>query len=349
MFVVADRASSFAVPANRISPTSAKWWNFSSSALPSSPTHPTKVPAQMFRFRSKKPERASLHYVGICGATSSCVDGVLRYVQYGDKLGSAALLTHSCEHAFLLTINNGEQVAVKSGFTSGYRGTGPRGLAFVLTVLERHGCEIEEFLVGRDFLNRLNTTSLLESDLDYIQRANPVRPLNWHEYVFAVDPEYKNHYGRIRSHYPEVMPFGLIDQRVEDLAIEFFDDQDRAISIGYRRLEDVVRRRTGVESVSGVKLFSKAFNGEDSILTWDTVDPAEQKGMAALFSGAWMAFRNNRAHREKPSRNSSPLREFYLLNELFVLESKAKRRDGQEPKEETIFEQLLREAKSIDG
>src|SRR5690606_40962373 len=63
------------------------------------------------------------------------------------------------------------------------------------------------------------------------------------------------------------------------------------------------------------KLFAQVFQGENATLTWDVPNSAEIKGRINLFTGAYMAFRNARAHREKDEKLIHQYREFLLINE----------------------------------
>ena len=74
---------------------------------------------------------------------------------------------------------------------------------------------------------------------------------------------------------------------------------------------------------NGVKLFAKAFQVDDSVLCWENLDSGESKGRASLFTSVYMAYRNNRAHQEPRHNVSDDIREFMLVNQLFVLESEA--------------------------
>jgi hypothetical protein len=107
-----------------------------------------------------------------------------------------------------------------------------------------------------------------------------------------------------------------------DLAVRFHEDEDRSIVAAYRRLEDLVRRRTNIVE-SGTRLFSQAFLSERSPLTWEVRDINEAKARANMFTAIFGAFRNARMHREQKQRPADALREFLLVNELFLLESSA--------------------------
>lgn len=73
----------------------------------------------------------------------------------------------------------------------------------------------------------------------------------------------------------------------------------------------------------GSRLFSKAFQGEDSVLEWKGIDQVEQGGRAVLFGAIYRAYRNPRAHKELDKGMSESLREFLLINQLFILEAQS--------------------------
>jgi uncharacterized protein (TIGR02391 family) len=129
------------------------------------------------------------------------------------------------------------------------------------------------------------------------------------------------------------MPFGILDPRLADLALDFHAAPDRVLLDGFRRLEDRIRERTGLAE-HGTKLFSQAFAGDDSRLVWnmpsnargaerDLIEKGEQAGRAQLFTGAYQAFRNPRAHRTLNHSAAEALSEFLVLNQLFRFEAEA--------------------------
>lgn len=282
---------------------------------------------------------AGIQYVGFAGISSSCLDAIMRLMQFGDKIHSAKLLTcigeHSKKHCFLLVINHDELVAVKTGFSSGYRGEGPAALSAALQLLERHGAELEEYEVSVDVIARVEQSCLTRQDIDSIEALRPYRPTRWYEYVIDQDEpvshfdqkEYLNKDNEaLLRRFPKVMPFGIVDSRLYDLALSFDAQPDSSIMSGYRRLEDIVRERTGL-SESNTKLFAKAFQGEEAILYWaDIDDTGEHTGRASLFTAIFMAFRNRRAHREPDPYAGGSLQEFLLLNQLYCLEKEAIKR-----------------------
>ena len=68
---------------------------------------------------------------------------------------------------------------------------------------------------------------------------------------------------------------------------------------------------------------SAAFLGNTAKLTWHLDETSESLGRGNLFVGAFMAYRNHRAHREPMNEPAYALDEFLLLNHLFCLERQA--------------------------
>jgi len=168
---------------------------------------------------------------------------------------------------------------------------------------------------------RLDSSSLTVSDIDKLDAARPVRPTRWHEYVFKDDWENKDK-GAVWKEFHPVIPFAIIDSRIISLAISFWEGPDDRLVTGYRRLEDIVRKRTGLDE-HGVKLFSQAFESSTAKLEWKGLDSGEQTGRGFLFKAAYMAYRNPRAHREFEAHANDQLAEFLLLNHLFLLEKES--------------------------
>lgn len=285
--------------------------------------------------RSKKNPLAGIEYVGIPGVTQECKDAVMRLLQFRDQITRVRILTcsteHTNDHCLLLTVN-GDLVAVKSGFGSGYRGEGPHGFSYVLQLLKAHGAEIEEYEVDEDVIARLDSSSLTESDIKKLDASRQVRPRRWFDYVFEEDWE-RIRNGTIWHEFLPVVPFGLIDSRIVDLAISFWEDPDNRLLTGYRRLEDIVRGRTGIDE-HGAKLFQQAFIEDAAKLGWKGLDRGEQKGRGQLFTAAYMAHRNPRAHRERNEYSGDQLSEFLLLNHLYLLEKESREDWGSQNAEQ---------------
>jgi hypothetical protein len=141
---------------------------------------------------------------------------------------------------------------------------------------------------------------------------HPVRPQRYHEYID------ERHFGRFKEgrlweEFRPIVPFAIIDSRIIDLAISFWDNPDEKLLTGYRRLEDAVRERTGL-SEHGSKLFRQAFQPSSAKLTWKGLDSGERAARADLFASAYSAHRNPRAHKEMKSDRLEQLSEFLLLN-----------------------------------
>ncbi len=266
---------------------------------------------------------ASIQYVGLDGVTESCLSALsLQLSRMDEMIQKAVLITCNSSHAFLLFTEYGAVIAVKTGFRSGYRGEGPQGLAVALELIQQHEIDLEEFVVDESFFIRLERSALLEKDVGLIENGRPVRPKRLYDYIHGrIDSDFEAPVDTSR-HYASTIPFHLIDQRIKDIAVRFRANEDRAIFSAFRRLEEIVRERTGL-SGEGAALFARAFHSDPAVLTWDLPDKGEIKGRASLFGSVYMAFRNARAHREVKSSEIEALREFLLVNELYRLESEA--------------------------
>jgi Protein of unknown function (Hypoth_ymh) len=245
----------------------------------------------------------------------------MRFVQYRDDITHARILSSDRDHCLLLTMNVGDITAIKSGFASGYLGEGPHAFSFVLELLEAHGAKIDEIEVSPELIERVDNSALTERDLEEVELSRPVRPRRWHEYIINDRCE-RDDYGRLWQEFEPIIPLGLVDSRITDLAYRFFRVPDACLLEGYRRLEDIVRGKTGSDE-HGAKLFSKAFVGDDPWLRWEGLAPTEQNARGQLFTSVYGAYRNPRAHRELQSNLHDQTREFFLLNHLFGLERTA--------------------------
>jgi hypothetical protein len=266
-------------------------------------------------------ELAGIEYVGIAGGSKDCQDAIEMLLQYGMHFQRARILTCTNDHCILLTDEVGDLIAVKSGFASGYSGEGPRTFSYVLQLLDSHGVEIEEYEVDASTIGRLDNSALTQLDLEQLDDSKPVSRSRWRSYVDAID--YKRaHEGTLWRDFPPVVPFAIVDSRIMDLAISFWTNPDDSLLKGYRRLEDLVRDRTQLQYY-GAKLFSESFAGDNPKLTWPKIDKTERNGRANLFTSAYMAHRNPRAHRVLDSYQDAQLSEFLVLNHLFRLEREA--------------------------
>jgi hypothetical protein len=266
--------------------------------------------------------------MGIAGVSRDCQDAVIRLLQHGDNITHARILSCENRHCLLLTLGEIDVVAVKSGFGSGYHGEGARTFSYILGLLRVHSAQLEEYAIEEAIFERLDLSALTVDDLDQIDAMQPCRPRRFYDYIFEEDWDRKVA-GNLWVHFPAVIPFRIIDPRIMDLALSFFERPDDRLLAGYRRLEDLVRERTSIKEF-GVKLFSRAFIGPSSALTWKC-EVSEQTGRGTLFTAAYLAYRNPRAHRELDGGAGEHLAEFLLLNQLYRLEKEAVERKLETP------------------
>jgi hypothetical protein len=274
---------------------------------------------------------ADIEYHGSPGTTRHCLDALVMWLQFGKPIQTVWLISgppddYNCrDHAFILNLEFGRQIVINTGFRSGYGGEGPGGLSKAIQLLQKHHVNIEEYEVDSILMLRLEKCCLLLSDLELIAKSRPVLGGRFYDYIWYDRDKGGKLFNQkaISSLYEPIIPLAIIDERIMDLAIDFEDNPDSNLMEGYRRLEDIVRdKHEDLKGLSAGKLFSTAFFGESAILHWPKLDTSEVIGRANLFSGAYMAYRNKRAHKVPEHYDlHGAVREFLLLNELFVLES----------------------------
>ncbi len=261
---------------------------------------------------------AGTEYAGEHGISRACQEAVMAMIQFGRRIASARILTTFTKHALLLTDEHKNLIAIKSGFSSGYQGEGPRRFSYVLQLLDSHSIPIQEFVVNGSFMERLENSSLTRDDISELEKTRPVENGAWRDYVLEKHLN-ESLDGSLWNEFPPIIPFAIIDGRIMDLAISFWDAPDEKLMTAYRRLEDILRKKIGSQDC-GINLFSKAFHVEKPMLTWEGLAAAEREGRLSLFRGVYMTYRNPRAHKDTRHTAKHYLAEFLLLNNLYILE-----------------------------
>lgn len=273
---------------------------------------------------------AELEYHGSSGITQHCLDAIVMLLQFGERIEKARLLsgevdqTNCRDHAFLLTLVDGRDVVINTGFRSGYGGEGPKGLSKALQLFLRHNVDIEEYEVNSALMRRLEKCCLLNSDIEAILAARSVSGGRYYDYIWynSEKGNYTFDERAISALYHPLVPLAIVDNRILDLALRLEQDPDASLLTGYKRLEGLVREKhPDLRGLSAARLFSTAYQGENALLEWPDVDKSEAGGRASLFIGVFKSYRNKRAHHEEDTDLKSAVREFLLLNELFLLES----------------------------
>jgi hypothetical protein len=270
-----------------------------------------------------------IEYHGLPGTSAECKKAVIRLLQCGERIQEARILTCGNSHCFLLTVNTGEAIAIKSGFSSGYAGEGPSAFSKVLQLLDAHGTEISEQEILPEVMARVDYSSLTNSDFATLRATLPLRGSRWREYMLEQHWDPRDS-AALWHEFPLILPIAIIDPRIIDLALDFWQGPDDKLLTAYRRLEDVVRSRTELDEHS-TKLFAQAFVGDSAKLGWWTLNRGEQTGRGNLFNAAYLAYRNRRAHRELRETPSGQVAEFLLLNHLYLIEKEATPRPDSAP------------------
>lgn len=256
----------------------------------------------------------TIQYLGVRGSTGLCLDALRYVIQQPARLECAFLISFCGRHGFLLK-NQFGWWAIRSGFTSGYVGTGPRGLNTALRALIDLEVDLHEKHCGNT-LSRIDSGKLRKQDISGLySNYMPVPDLLPYK---LPDSEQRDIWNVMPG-----IPFALLDSRLHDLARDFFDNPDAKLHAGYCRLEGILRERTGLAAF-GKNLFERAFSKDPPLLAWEDCDPGEVRGRANLFISVFQSYRNPRAHNETESSARSAVRELVLLSHLYMLEAEAK-------------------------
>jgi hypothetical protein len=271
------------------------------------------------------PHATHLQYAGIGGSTADCMTAIERLVMTEPGVKSAVILTDRKkvpDHALLLTLSNGDQVIIKSGFASGYGGTGPKGLSATLALLDWHGVELSEIEIDKSLMERLDASALTTKDVETIAAARPAQPARLWEYILEPDMNPRANPWRNRD---LVIPMALIDDRLAETARDFWSDPDGLLFKAHRQLEGIISKKAGLtleEAGEGpAAVLKKAFNGKDRRLGWPGITESEHAGRVNIFFGTMTAYRHVRAHRSDDGDPADQLGELLLLNQLYRLEA----------------------------
>lgn len=152
-----------------------------------------------------------------------CLNALRTLLQQQTAISRVRLLTElvsAPRHAFLITTEIDELIAIRPGFTSGYLGEGPRALASALLLLDAFGFHVDEHVVSSRIIDRIVAASLTSKDIKEIDAVVEVRPTRLHEYIFDAGMHGRTS-GQVLRAFEPVMPYALIDDRISDLALDF--------------------------------------------------------------------------------------------------------------------------------
>lgn len=252
--------------------------------------------------------------------TQDCLNAIGFILQTQQRIEKALLLSYDQKHAYLVKSDRSIYI-IRSGFTSGYLGEGPKGLASSLQLFLKHNIEVEEVCISEKRMKKVNKTSLSNNDLEHILKTKYIRPIQIHEYIYTIynTLEYQVKNDR---YYPTELPYHLIDSRILDLALKFNDDPSRSIFNAFIRLENIIKKRINSDKHSSA-LFEHAFCSENPPLICKSDDKRASQATGRMFPNIYKAFRNEHAHNEVSKPLKTSIREFLLINELYLLEREA--------------------------
>lgn len=259
--------------------------------------------------------------------TQDCLNAIGVILQTQIYIEKALLLSCNQTHAYLIKSHRNTYI-IRSGFRSDYPGEGPKGLASSLQLLLKHNIAVDEINISEKLMKKINHSSLSDTDIEIMLKTEVVRPTNIYEYIYEI---YKTTEYQVTNdrYYPTELPYHLIDSRILDLALKFNDDPNHSILTAYTRLEDIVKAKINDQTLFSNNLLKAAFVSDkqrQSIYFWDKNNERVSNALGCLFTNIFTAYRNERAHSEVDKSYSKQLREFLLINELYLLENESIKR-----------------------
>lgn len=268
---------------------------------------------------------AAYQYLGMPGITWECLQAVRLILTGGgyfnrdgrEMIPSAATLVTKRQndpkepgaHAFIFWEWILTCTVVPSGFSSGYHGEGPRGLAYALLMIESKGIPFYELKVEEDLFERLDGNRLTDDDLEFLDhhgRSRYVRVSDYTDSSLSDSDPVK--YSRI---YDDYLPFlegdstpridwEWLDREIAEkcealAATDLRSALARAFLILKNRLSSAFELG---DNLDGEDLVNKIF-GTNGILASTATDDAKKKENLALrdlLAGLFKVFRNKYSH-----------------------------------------------------
>lgn len=258
-------------------------------------------------------------YAGSPQTTQSCIDAFIQYLNSNDSITVMSILSCNHCHALMLTFGESNRLAfIRSGFTSGYPGEGPKGLAKVFRLAQFFNIQIREFNVNEDWLKKVNYGQVTQADVQGLDQYRSKEPTACYDYLDALPFKYDDVKG-IFNLFKEIIPYSIIDPAISDLLEKFKLNPGETLSNGYKRLEQHLQEKFKTNSF-GTKIFEMFLRPEkaNNNIWHDNPSNGICKARYDLFKACFEGFRNERAHNEYVY-NEDALFELILLNYLFKI------------------------------
>ena len=112
-----------------------------------------------------------IKYEGSTSATQYCIDDFMRLLYGSRKIVDMTILTCENYHALMLCFENQDYIVfIKSGLTSGYPGTGPKGTSLIIRLAEEAGITIKELNAAPSLFKRINSSLATVKDVEFIKK-----------------------------------------------------------------------------------------------------------------------------------------------------------------------------------
>ena len=273
-----------------------------------------------------------VQYMGTPHDLRSCLLAIDTIVNSERPPKRASLVTwaedrpkHLEKHLFLFwSWKEARLTVVRSAFTSGYSGEGPRALSVALCMIWDKGVPMDQLYVSEDLFNAINRQHATEEMLNGLRvQGELVEPWTAH-YVRAEDKQMVLEQTFWPMWHTPGLAFDFLDAELAERCHSLYPDNvGSAIREAYILVEERLRAligssSTGEETLSGQDLISGALHPENGILTDRSLPRSERDGLFLMFKGSHMYVRNPRAHRFVDEKDPQCAIEFICLADLLL-------------------------------
>jgi hypothetical protein len=203
-----------------------------------------------------------IKYEGSTSATQYCIDDFMRLLYGSRKIVDMTILTCENYHALMLCFENQDYIVfIKSGLTSGYPGTGPKGTSLIIRLAEEAGITIKELDAAPSLFKRINSSLATVKDVEFIKK-NSKESFDYDRLCLKnVDKEYVQQAKESFKKNKDIIFVRTEDEKTRD-AVEI--DRAKALKILQEIHDDVIKSKdssflSDFGNASSILSFIKSF------------------------------------------------------------------------------------------
>lgn len=210
------------------------------------------------------------------------------------------------EHEHMPTI-------IPDGFGT-HTGTGGRGFAAVLDMIQLYGIPLQEYWADREQFRRIAQGYPLEEDFQQIQQG--AKPISYRNQMSLSEFDKQLWHDEPMITMRTPVPYWMIESEIRDDAKEIEHSPSHAVFQAARRLEVILRTTCQLpELVTGELLLHQAL-GEGKPLKLKGATTYETESWFRLFQGVIGAFKEPHNQREQPLTRDDALTQILTINLL---------------------------------